>query len=126
MDGLEDEDMISPSTVFQGMPTWDSVMAQPVEERMKSFRDAEVRKALSQEAVETEGEHAYRLGLAQRQMSFSRRWDLVEVYMAHHERNRQFSGKSVEQIAKEQGRDYGRLPGPGFGRRPAYRIPGHR
>ena len=104
LDGMEDEDMISPSTVFQGMPTWDSVMAQPVEERMKSFRDAETRKALSLEAVETEGEHAYRMGLAQREMSFSRRWDLVEVYMAHNERNKQFSGKNVEQIAQEQGK----------------------
>ena len=28
--GLEDEDMISPTTVFQGMNTWDSVMALPV------------------------------------------------------------------------------------------------
>ena len=79
-------------------------MAQPVQERMKSFRDAEIRKALSLEAVETEGEHAYRMGLAQRQVSFSRRWDLVEVYMAHNERNKQFSGKSVEQIAQEQGK----------------------
>ena len=104
LDNLEDEDMISPATVFQGMLTWDSVMAQPIQERMRSFRDAEVRKALSLEAVEAEGEHSYRMGLAQRQMSFSRRWDLVEVYMAHHERNRQFGGKSVEQIAQEQGK----------------------
>ena len=104
LDGLEDEDMISPTTVFQGMPTWDSVMAQPVRERMQSFRDPEIRKALSLEAVETEGEHGYRMGLAQRQMSFTRRWDLVEVYMAHEERNRQYSGKSIEQISKEQGK----------------------
>ena len=104
LEGLEDEDMISPSTVFQGMPTWDSVMAQPVADRMRSFRDSEIRKALSLEAVETEGEHSYRMGRAQRQMSFSRRWDLVEVYMAHNEINKQFSGKSVEQIAQEQGK----------------------
>ena len=44
---LEDEDMISPTTVFQGMPTWDSVMAQPVAERMQSFRDPEIRRKLS-------------------------------------------------------------------------------
>src|SRR5712692_113798 len=104
LDGLEDEDMISPTTVFQGMPTWDSVMAPPVQGRIRSFRDAEIRKTLSLEAVETEGEHAYRMGRAQRRMSFNRRWDLVEVYMTHHERNRQFSGKSIEQIAREQGK----------------------
>jgi len=37
LDGLEDEDMISPTTVFQGMPTWDAIMAQPVPARMQSF-----------------------------------------------------------------------------------------
>ena len=86
--------MVSPTTVFQGMPTWDAVMAQPVQERMRSFRDPAIRKALSVEAVETEGAHAYRMGRAQRRMSFNRRWDLVEVYMTHRERNRPFSGKS--------------------------------
>ncbi len=104
LDGLEDEDMINPSTVFQGMPTWDSVMAQAVPDRMQSFRDPEIRKKLSVEAVETEGAHAYHMGLAQRRMSFTRRWDLVEVYMTLHERNKQYSGKSIEQIAQEQGK----------------------
>ena len=104
LEGLEDEDMISPNTVFQGMSTWDSVMAQPVQQRMQSFSDPEIRKALSSEAVETEGAHSYRMGRAQREMSFSRRWDLVEVYMTYHESNKQFSGKSVEQVAKEQGK----------------------
>jgi N-acyl-D-aspartate/D-glutamate deacylase len=105
LDGLEDEDMINPSTVFQGMPTWDSVMAQPVPDRMQSFRNPEIRKKLSAEAVETEGTHEYHMGLAQRRMSFTRRWDLVEVYMTLHERNKSYSGKSIERIAREQGKD---------------------
>ena len=99
--GLADEDMISPSTVFQGMPIWNSVMAQPVEERIQSFRDSEIRKRLGVEAVETEGSYSYPSG---QRMSFSRRWDLVQVYMAHEERNRKFSGKSIEQISQEQGK----------------------
>ena len=99
--GLEDEDMISPSTVFQGMPTWNSVMAQPVEERIRSFRDSEVRSKLSAEAEGNGGGQSHQAGQG---MSFSGRWDLVEVYMAHEERNRKFSGKSVEQIASEQGK----------------------
>ena len=37
-------------------------------------------------------------------MSFNRRWDLVQVYMAHEERNRQYSGMSIEQIAEQQGK----------------------
>jgi N-acyl-D-amino-acid deacylase len=104
LNGLEDEDMINPATVFQGMPTWDAVMAQPVPARMQSFRNPEIRKQLSREAVETEGAHAYRMGLAQRQMSFSRRWDLVEVYMTLHARNKPCSGKNIAQIAQEQGK----------------------
>ena len=102
--GLEDEDMISPTTVFQGMTTWDSVMALPVEERIRSFRDPEIRRALSIEGVETEGEHRYRMNRGTRTMSFNRRWDLVQVYMAHEERNRRYSGMSVEEVATEQGK----------------------
>ncbi len=102
--GLEDEDMISPTTVFQGMTTWDSVMAQPVEDRIRSFRDPEIRRALSLEGVETEGEHRYRMNRGTRTMSFNRRWDLVQVYMAHEERNRRYSGMSVEEVAQEQGK----------------------
>src|SRR2546428_12174556 len=93
LDGLEDEDRISPTTVFQGMPTWDAVMAQPVPARMQSFRDPEIRKKLSLEAVETAGAHAYRMGPAQRQKSLGRRWGLVEGYMTLHQRNKPIIGK---------------------------------
>ena len=96
--------MISPTTVFQGMTTWDSVMALPVEERIRSFRDPEIRRALSIEGVETEGTHRYRMNRGTRTMSFNRRWDLVQVYMAHEERNRRYSGMSVEEIAQDQGK----------------------
>ena len=102
--GLEDEDMISPTTVFQGMNTWDSVMAMPVQERIAAFADAEIRRALSIEGVETEGEHRFRMNRGTRTMSFNRRWDLVQVYMAHEERNRRYSGMSIEQIAQQQGK----------------------
>ena len=102
--GLEDEDMISPTTVFQGMTTWDSVMALPVADRIQAFRDSEIRRALSIEGVETEGAHRYRSERGTRTMSFNRRWDLVQVYMAHEERNRRYSGMSVEEIAQDQGK----------------------
>lgn len=105
LDVPQDEDLINPRTMFTGMPTWDSVMAQPVQERMRSFRDLEVRRALSAEAVEgtiAQGPgRADRLG---RRRRFNRRWDLVQVLMAHEERNRHLEGKSVEQMAQEQGK----------------------
>ena len=106
MDVPQDEDMISPRTVFQGMSTWDRVMAQPVQERMQAFRDPQVRTALSAEAVEGTASPSSGtprlLGLSR---GFNRRWDLVQVFMAHQERNRHLEGKSIEQMAQEQGKD---------------------
>ena len=103
LDTAEDEDLISPRIVFDGMPTWDSVMAWPVQERMRSLRDPEIREALSAEAVEGTGAEGTYM-TAGRRLSFNRRWDLVQVFMAHEERNRGLTGKSIEQIAQEQGK----------------------
>jgi N-acyl-D-amino-acid deacylase len=106
LDVPQDEDLISPHSMFEGMPTWDSVMARPYQERMRAFRDPKIRQALSAEAVE--GTIAQeRPGSDRRGRSrgfFNRRWDLVQVFMAHQERNRQLEGKSVEQLAQEQGK----------------------
>ena len=106
LDVPQDEDLISPHIMFAGMPTWDSVMARPTPERIRAFRDTEIRRALSAEAVE--GTVAQVAPGTDRRGSprgfFNRRWDLVEVFMAHQERNRQFEGKSVEQLAQEQGK----------------------
>ena len=101
LDSAEDEDLISPQTVFQGMPKWDSIMALPFQERVRAFRDPETRKELGQEAVEGTGAlGTYSVG-GQRG-TFNRRWDLVEVFMTHLERNRKLAGKTIERIAKEQ------------------------
>ena len=103
LEAAEDEDLISPQILFQGMPTWDSVMARPVPERIRAFKDPETRKALSTEAVEDTGlEGSYLLGGVE--FSFNRRWDLVEVFMTNQEKNRKFQGKSVDQLALEQGK----------------------
>ena len=105
LDTAQDEDLISPHIMFAGMPTWDSVMAQPVQERIRSLRDLETRKALSGEAVEgTVDQEPGTDRRGRRQRGFNRRWDLVEVFMTYHERNRQLEGKSVEQLAREQGK----------------------
>jgi N-acyl-D-aspartate/D-glutamate deacylase len=106
LDVPQDEDLISPHSIFQGMPTWDAVMALPSQERMRSFRDATTRKALSAEAVEgtvaQERPGTDRRGRARG--FFNRRWDLVQVFMTAQERNRPLEGKSVERMAKEQGK----------------------
>ena len=100
----QDEDITDPQGFFRGMPTWDKVMAQPYRERMQSFRDPEIRKALSAEAVEgtvaTQGGVTDRRGRARG--AFNRRWDLIQVFMTAKGQNRHLEGKSVEQIAREQ------------------------
>jgi N-acyl-D-aspartate/D-glutamate deacylase len=106
LDVPQDEDLINPHSLFQGMPTWDAVMARPYEERIRAFRDPATRQALSAEAVEgtvaqvTPGTD--RRGRARGY--FNRRWDLVQVFMTYQERNRQLEGKSIEQLARDQGK----------------------
>ena len=106
LDTAQDEDLISPHIMFQGMSTWDSVMSLPVQARMQSFRDAEIRASLTAEAVEgsiAQGDTGTdRRGRGMR--GFNRRWDLVEVFMTYQERNRKTEGKSIEQLAQEQGK----------------------
>ncbi len=106
LDVPQDEDLTNPNSLFAGMPTWDRVMALPYQERMRAFRDPETRKSLSAEAVEgtvaQERPGTDRRGRARG--FFNRRWDLVQVFMTQHERNRGLEGKSVAQIAQEQGK----------------------
>lgn len=104
LDVPQDEDLTNPNSLFAGMPTWDKVMALPYRQRMEAFRDPAVRASLSAEAVE--GTVAQqRPGTDRRGRArgfFNRRWDLMEVFMARHARNRAFEGKSVAQIARMQ------------------------
>jgi len=102
----QDEDITNPEGIFHGMPTWDEVMARPYEERMRAFRDPETRRALSAEAVE--GTVAQQGGMTDRRGRtrgfFNRRWDLVEVFMTAKGQNRGLEGRSVAQLAHQQGK----------------------
>jgi N-acyl-D-aspartate/D-glutamate deacylase len=104
LDVPQDEDLTNPNSLFAGMPTWDRVMALPYAQRMQAFRDPEIRRSLSAEAVEgtvaQERPGTDRRGRARG--FFNRRWDLVQVFMTHHARNRGLEGKSVVQIAEAQ------------------------
>jgi N-acyl-D-aspartate/D-glutamate deacylase len=106
LDVPQDEDLTNPNSLFQGMPTWDRVMSLPYHERMRAFRDPAIRNALSAEAVE--GTVAQqRPGTDRRGRArgfFNRRWDLMQVFMTRHPRNRALEGKSITQIAEQQGK----------------------
>jgi N-acyl-D-aspartate/D-glutamate deacylase len=100
----QDEDITNPEGIFHGMPTWDKVMALPYRERMRAFRDRELRRALSAEAVE--GSVVQHGGMTDRRGRtrgfFNRRWDLVQVFMTQCPRNRGLEGKSVAEIGRQQ------------------------
>ncbi len=83
---------------FDALPSWKSVMLLPLEERKQAFRNPEVRAKLHLEAVDT----ARDVTIAGQ---FTRRWDLQFVHQPVLPKNQNLKGKSVAQIAAEQGKD---------------------
>ena len=83
---------------FDALPTWKNVMLLPLEKRKEVFRDPEVRAKLHVEAVETPRD-PNRVG------EFTRRWDLQFVFRPALPKHQHLKGKSVAEIAREQGRD---------------------
>ena len=83
---------------FDALPSWKSVMLLPLEERKQVFRNPEVRAKLHLEAVDT----ARDVTIAGQ---FTRRWDLQFVHQPVLPKNQNLKGKSVAQIAAEQGKD---------------------
>jgi N-acyl-D-amino-acid deacylase len=83
---------------FDALPSWKPVMLLPLEERKRAFRDPEIRAKLHLEAVETPNNprHAG---------DFTRRWDLQFVFQPALAKNQHLKGKSVAEIARDQGKD---------------------
>jgi len=80
--------------VFDDLPTWKTILFLPLEERIKAFRDPDVRRKLRYEAVEEK-----------KSSRFSRRWDLVYMIKAATAANKHLEKKSVAEIAKIRGQD---------------------
>ena len=125
----QDEDITHPEGFFRGMPTWDRVMALPYQDRMRAFRDPEIRKAMSAEAVE--GTVAQQGGMTDRRGRarglFNRRWDLVEG--VHDHEGAEPAPRGQERRADRQGAEqghHGRLPRSVARRRSADLLPGDR
>jgi N-acyl-D-aspartate/D-glutamate deacylase len=81
------------TAIFEDLPSWHDVMALPRDDRIAAFRDAAVRDALQFEAVDDV-----------RPCFFSRRWDTVFVDAVASPRNHGVVGRSISEIAQEQGR----------------------
>ena len=82
--------------VFDRLPAWKPVMEGTPQEKMQAFRDPVMRKKLRLEAVE---------GADVSYNAFSRRWDYFFVTKPVLEKNHDLKGKSIAQIAQEQGKD---------------------
>jgi N-acyl-D-aspartate/D-glutamate deacylase len=82
------------ATIFDDMPNWRKVHFLSVEERIRCFRDPEVRKGLRYDLLEDPVPRA-----------FSKRWDLMYVNDVKLEKNKPLKGKSITEIAAAQGKD---------------------
>src|SRR5262245_34712274 len=79
---------------FDEFPTWKAAMFNTVEERKKMLADPDVRKKLRAEAIEDRSPSV-----------FPRRWDVIFVDHVKLSKNKALEGKSVEEVAKAQGKD---------------------
>lgn len=76
--------------IFDGLPAWKGVLTKSPEDVMMALRRPEVREAMQRDLDDP----ALRV-------TFSRRWDMVEVITTAHERNRQFERRMIAEIAAE-------------------------
>jgi len=82
---------------FRGLPTWHPLLLASHEEKLKAYGDPEVRKKLHAEAVE------FKVNTLPPGISRTW-WDYMTVQFAALPKNQGLVGKTVGQIAKEQGK----------------------
>jgi N-acyl-D-aspartate/D-glutamate deacylase len=75
--------------VFDELPTWKNLLFLPLEARKQAFRDPEVRRKMTFEAVEDT-----------RPISFSRRWDIVRIRKTVLPHNKRWENRSVAEYAE--------------------------
>jgi N-acyl-D-aspartate/D-glutamate deacylase len=79
---------------FDEFSTWKTAMFSPVDARKQMFADEQCRRALRAEAIEDRSPSV-----------FPRRWDVIYVDKVKLEKNQALERKSVDQIARETGKD---------------------
>ena len=82
--------------VFDRLPVWQAVMTGSDEQKLAAFRDPSMRLRLHAEAVEGENIPVTALPI---------RWEGVFVAKPALEKNAGLAGKSIAQVAQEQGKD---------------------
>lgn len=81
--------------VFRGLTHWHPILISTPEEKLKAYSDSSVRQKL-REDIE---------GLGGSNPVFSKRWDLMFIEDPKLPQNQAMRGKTVAQIAAEQGKD---------------------
>jgi N-acyl-D-amino-acid deacylase len=85
------------SQSFRGLPTWHPILIAPDEEKLRAYADPEIRKKLHEEAVEFKVDFT--------PAGISRKWwDHITVQHAALSKNKGLEGKTIGEIAKEQGK----------------------
>jgi N-acyl-D-aspartate/D-glutamate deacylase len=83
--------------VFRGSPTWHPILLASEEEKLRAYRDPEVRKKLHEEVVE----HKVNVPAA----GYSRQWyNYMWVEEPVLAKNQALKGKTIGQLAQEQGK----------------------
>jgi len=83
--------------VFRGSPTWHPILLASDEEKLRAYSDPAIRRKLHEEVIE----HKVEVPAA----GYSRRWyDYMWVEGAILPKNQALKGKTIGQIAKEQGK----------------------
>ena len=83
--------------LFRGVPTWHPILLASDEEKLKAYSDPQVRERLHAETVEW--------SVDMPQANLARVWyDYTWVEETKLEKNRWMNGKTIHQVAQEQGR----------------------
>jgi N-acyl-D-aspartate/D-glutamate deacylase len=84
--------------VFRGTPTWHPILLSSDEDKLRAYRDPAVRRKLHEEVIEHKGTKLPAAG-------YSLQWyDHMWVEKPALEKNQGLKGKTIGQIAKEQGK----------------------
>jgi N-acyl-D-aspartate/D-glutamate deacylase len=84
--------------VFRGAPTWHPILLASDEEKLRAYSDPAVRRKLHEEVVEHKGTKLPAPGYSLKW------WDYMWVEEPALEKNKGFKGKTIGQLAKDQGK----------------------
>ena len=86
--------------VFRGTPTWHPILLASDEEKLRAYSDPAIRRKLHEEVVEHKGTKLPAPGYSQEW------WKYMWVHKPALEKNKRLKDKTIEQLAKEQGKGY--------------------